>query len=67
MLYDYEQYYDAENGANLVTTLDSTVQYYLEKGLEEMIAKFDPKNGATGIVMDVRNGGRAWHGVLPHL
>ena len=56
MLYDYEQYYDAENGANLVTTLDSTVQYYLEKGLEEMIAKFDPKNGATGIVMDVRNG-----------
>ena len=56
MLYDYEQYYDAENGANPVTTLDSTVQYYLEKGLEEMIAKFDPKNGATGIVMDVRNG-----------
>ena len=56
MLYDYEQYYDAENGANLVTTLDSTVQYYLEKGLEEMIAKFDPKNGATAIVMDVRNG-----------
>ena len=56
MLYDYEQYYDAENGANLITTLDSTVQYYLEKGLEEMIAKFDPKNGATGIVMDVRNG-----------
>ena len=56
LLYDYEQYYDAENGANLVTTLDSTVQYYLEKGLEEMITKFDPKNGATGIVMDVRSG-----------
>ena len=48
MLYDYEQYYDAENGAHLITTLDSTVQYYLEKGLEERIAKFDPKNGVSG-------------------
>ena len=56
LIYDYEQYYDAENGSDLVTTLDSTVQYYLEKGLEEMIAKFDPKNGATGIVMDVNSG-----------
>ncbi len=28
--------FDAENGDSLVTTLDKTVQYYLEKGLEEL-------------------------------
>ena len=36
LLYQYEQYFDAENGDSLVTTLDKTVQYYLEKGLEEL-------------------------------
>ena len=34
LLYQYEQYYDAENGKSLVLTLDSNVQYYLEKGIE---------------------------------
>jgi stage V sporulation protein D (sporulation-specific penicillin-binding protein) len=56
LLYQYEQYYDAQNGSNLVTTLDTNVQYYLENGIEEMVNKFDPKNGATGIVMDVNSG-----------
>ena len=56
LLYQYEQYYDAKNGDNLVTTLDTNVQYYLEKGLEEMVDKFDAKNGATGIVMNVNSG-----------
>jgi stage V sporulation protein D (sporulation-specific penicillin-binding protein) len=40
-----------------VTTLDTNVQYYLEKGVEAMVDKFDAKNGATGIVMDVNTGG----------
>ncbi|QNL45875.1 PASTA domain-containing protein [Oscillibacter hominis] len=57
VLYQYEQYYDAENGNSLVLTLDTTVQYFLEKGIESMVAKFDAKNGATGIVMDVNTGG----------
>ena len=56
LLYQYEQYYDAENGKNLVLTLDSNIQYYLEKGIESMVDKFDAKNGATGIVMDVNSG-----------
>ena len=56
LLYQYEQYYDAENGENLYLTIDSTVQYYVERGLEEMVAKYDAKNGATGIVMDVNTG-----------
>ena len=56
LLFQYEQQNDAENGNNLVLTLDRNVQYYLEKGLESMIAKFDPANGATGIVMNPQNG-----------
>jgi stage V sporulation protein D (sporulation-specific penicillin-binding protein) len=57
LLYQYEQYYDAKNGDDLVLTLDTNVQYYLEKGIESMVDKFDAKNGATGIVMDVNTGG----------
>ena len=56
MLYQYEQYYDAENGSNLVLTIDVEVQSYLEKGIESMVDKFDAANGATGIIMDVNNG-----------
>ena len=56
LLYQYEQYYDAENGKNLVLTLDANIQYYLEKGIESMVDKFDAKNGGTGIVMDVNSG-----------
>ena len=56
LLYQYEQYYDAENGKNLVLTLDANIQYYLEKGIESMVDKFDAKNGATGVVLDVNSG-----------
>ena len=56
MLYEYERYYDAHNGNDLVLTLDSTVQYYLEKGIEEMADKFRAANGATGVVLDAKTG-----------
>ena len=56
LLYQYEQYYDAENGNDLVLTLDVSVQAALEKGIESMVKKFDAKSGATGIVMDVNSG-----------
>jgi len=56
MLYTYEKYYDAADGNSLVLTLDTTVQYYLEKNLEEAIAKYAVKNGAFGLVMDVNTG-----------
>lgn len=56
LLYQYEQYYDAENGNSLVLTLDATVQHSLEKNMESMLDKFDAKNGGTGIVMDVNAG-----------
>ena len=56
MLYTYEKYYDASDGNSLVLTLDMTVQYYLEKNLEEAIEKYDVLNGAFGIVMNVNTG-----------
>ena len=56
LMYQYEQYYDAENGNSLVLTLDATVQHSLEKNMESMLDKFDAKNGGTGIVMDVNTG-----------
>lgn len=56
MLYTNSKYYDAQNGDSLVLTLDTTVQYYLEKNLETAIEKFDVLNGAFGLVMDVNNG-----------
>ena len=56
LLYQFEQYYDAEDGNDLVLTLDAEVQSYLEKGIESMLEKFDAANGATGIVMDVNSG-----------
>ena len=56
ILFQYEQYYDAKNGNDLQLTIDSTIQYYLESGLEEMIARYGAANGATGIVMDPNSG-----------
>lgn len=55
MLYGYEQYYKAQNGSDIVLTLDATVQYYVEKALSEMVTSTEAQ-GATGIVMDVETG-----------
>ena len=51
-----EQMFDAEDGSSLVLTLDTNVQYALEKGLKGMLDKYDAANGGTGIVMDVNTG-----------
>ena len=56
MLYTYEKYYDASDGSSLITTIDSTVQAYVEKNLQNAIDKYDIKNGAFCIVMGVNTG-----------
>ena len=56
MLYSYEKYYEATDGRNLVTTIDSNVQMFLENNMRSAIAKYDVLNGAFGIVMDVNTG-----------
>lgn len=56
MPYNYETYVDAENGANLVTTLDYKIQSYLEKYLEEAAIESGCKSRACGIVMNPGTG-----------
>ncbi len=56
ILFQYEQFYDAEDGNSLLLTIDSTIQYYVERGLEDMIARYGAESGAAGIVMDVNTG-----------
>ena len=56
MLYTYEEYFDAEAGENVTLTIDSTIQYYLEKHLETAVEDYDIQNGAAGIIMDVNTG-----------
>jgi stage V sporulation protein D (sporulation-specific penicillin-binding protein) len=57
MLYlGYENYYDAADGDSLTLTLDSTIQYYLEKNLAQAVEDYQLENGAMGIVMDVKTG-----------
>lgn len=55
--YEYEQYFAAQSGQDVILTLDANVQYYLEKYVGEMADKYGAENGATGIVMDVKTGG----------
>ncbi len=54
--YEYETYVEAQNGRNVVLTIDETVQYYLEKHLQSARLEQQCLEGAAGIVMNVKNG-----------
>ena len=57
MLYSsYEDYVDAEDGQSLSLTIDSTIQYYIEKHLAQAAADYDIQNGAAAICMEVDTG-----------
>ena len=56
ILTSYEDYVDAQNGLDLHLTIDTTVQYYLEKQLSQAVQDYDIKNGAAGIIMDPNTG-----------
>lgn len=56
MPYEYASYIEAINGYNLNTTIDTTVQHFLEEELEKTVADHEAKNRACGIVMDVKTG-----------
>lgn len=51
-----EQYIQAQDGNDVVLTIDETIQYFAEKTLEKAISDNNVINGATAIVMDPRNG-----------
>ena len=52
----YEGYYGAVNGNDMVTTVDLSIQYFLEKNLRQAVADYDIRNGAGAIAMDVNTG-----------
>jgi len=47
---------EVQNGNNLVLTLDINIQEILEKNLEQAFNESQPRERATGIVMDVNSG-----------
>lgn len=52
----FEGFEGAENGCDIVTTIDSSIQYYVEKSLYQAVEDYDIRNGAGAIVMDVNTG-----------
>ncbi|MBQ2730013.1 MAG: PASTA domain-containing protein [Clostridia bacterium] len=56
MDYKYESFVDAEDGYNIVTTIDSYIQYELENQLEATLRENKAANRVTGVVMNVNTG-----------
>lgn len=56
MPFEYEQYNGAQNGNDLVLTINETVQSILEKYLAEGVEKYKVKNGAVAVMMNVNTG-----------
>jgi len=53
----FEDYYDAQDGNDVILTLDANIQMYLQKHLEQAVLDYDCQNGAAAIAMDVKTGG----------
>lgn len=69
MPFEYEQFVGAENGYNLVLTIDETVQSILEKYIAEGTEQYKIENGAVAIMMNVKTGaivGLAGNGYDPN-
>ncbi|MBE6611694.1 MAG: PASTA domain-containing protein [Ruminococcaceae bacterium] len=65
MPFKYESYVGAENGANLVTTIDMRIQYELENQIIAAYESAEATNRVCGIVMDVNTGGIIASAVYP--
>ena len=46
---NYEDYYDETKGNDMNLTIDATIQYYLEKHLQQAVEDYDVQNGAAAI------------------
>ena len=49
---NYEDYHDETKGNDMNLTIDATIQYYLEKHLQQAVEDYDVQNGAAAIAMD---------------
>jgi len=56
MPYRYAKTYEAQDGNSVYLTIDRTLQYSLEKNLEETVSQFDVENRACGIMMNAKTG-----------
>ena len=56
MPFEYESFVGAENGTNVVLTIDWQVQSILEKNLETALKDTNAQNRVMGIIMDVKTG-----------
>ena len=56
MPFSFEKYVASQPGADVILTLDTTVQACLEKQMEAAIARYDVQNGAFGMVMNAKTG-----------
>lgn len=54
--YKYSKTFQPQNGNDLYLTIDMTLQYYLEKHLQEMVDEYEVKNRACAILMNAKTG-----------
>lgn len=54
--YKYSKTYPAKNGDDIYLTINSDIQYILEKNLEKMVNNFNVKNRGCAILMNCKTG-----------
>ena len=53
---EYEEYNRSFQGADVVLTIDETIQHFLEKHLENAVKESKLKEGAAGVIMNPKTG-----------
>ncbi len=56
MSFQYEEYHDAQNGQNIVLTIDETIQQVLENHLRTAVVDGKIENRGAGIVYNIKTG-----------
>ncbi len=56
MPYRYDRYYTPQDGADITLTIDVSIQHFLEKHLDQAVTDLQLKQGAAGIIMDIKTG-----------
>ena len=65
--FDTEKRIDAQDGLNVVLTIDETIQYLATKTLEKAIEDYKVKQGGVAIVLDPRTGRYTCFGIQTRL
>lgn len=56
MDFEYEERNSSQKGADIILTIDETIQHFLEKHLENAVEECQLKEGAAGIIMNPKTG-----------